>query len=282
MQKGIGIVGAIGLIGLFFILQMIVIVVTSIILGHILNKSISLIIALILSYCIVLFISYKKYKIRLSTMQLQLQGNNFFIYLIFGLALFVVMVYIKQPYALGEFSAHTTSITGISWNELLDSYINNYEIISDILYVFGLTIILPIFEELLFRGILFKGLSIKYNILTAIIIVNILFALLHSFTDEMWFLGTFFSGIMFTIVLLKTESMFFCILLHVINNTMSYFSSLFVKIYPMNNFVRINDQKILFNPIIIIISISIVILMIIYLSYTFVYKRLSQIRRTES
>lgn len=82
-------------------------------------------------------------------------------------------------------------------------------------------ILAPIFEEILFRGILLRGmLQNKMNPVWAIILSSILFGLAHM--NPWQFLGAGILGAIFAYVYYRTKSLWMCIFLHSLNNTISF------------------------------------------------------------
>lgn len=79
----------------------------------------------------------------------------------------------------------------------------------------------PIFEEIIFRGIILKGmLNFKVNPTIAILINGFVFGMAHM--NPWQFIGAGLLGIIFGIVYYRTKSLFLPILLHFLNNTLSY------------------------------------------------------------
>ena len=82
-------------------------------------------------------------------------------------------------------------------------------------------ILAPIFEEIIFRGIILKGmLNFNINPTTAILINGFIFGCAHM--NPWQFIGAGLLGIIFGIVYYRTKSLFLPMLLHFLNNTLSY------------------------------------------------------------
>ena len=79
----------------------------------------------------------------------------------------------------------------------------------------------PIFEEILFRGIIFKGM-INHNVnpVIAIIAGGLIFGLAHL--NPWQFVGAGFLGAIFCFIYYRTKSLLLPIILHAANNTLSY------------------------------------------------------------
>lgn len=83
----------------------------------------------------------------------------------------------------------------------------------------AISIIIPFFEELLFRGLLFTTLSNKYGAWWALIISSVFFGMLHGGV----FIATSIFGLVFGYIFYKTKSLIPGILLHMIWNSLSVF-----------------------------------------------------------
>ncbi|WP_242316188.1 type II CAAX endopeptidase family protein [Bacillus cereus group sp. BfR-BA-01355] len=87
-----------------------------------------------------------------------------------------------------------------------------------ILYVVVLTVFAPIWEELLFRGILFKKLSQRFSTLTSIAISACIFTLGHPLTVGS-LLYIFGMGICLAYTYKKTKNLLVPIGIHLLNNS---------------------------------------------------------------
>lgn len=83
---------------------------------------------------------------------------------------------------------------------------------SPLLLTFGALLLAPVMEEVLFRGILFRGLTSSYSAKKAVIISAIIFALLHL--NPVQLLPAFLLGLFFGFLYMKTNSLGLVILLH--------------------------------------------------------------------
>jgi membrane protease YdiL (CAAX protease family) len=87
----------------------------------------------------------------------------------------------------------------------------------------------PLLEEILFRVVLFRLLLIKLDVVYALVLQALLFAIAHSLTTE---IGTnirtahlFIAGMTLGILYLQTRSIFFVVSIHIIWNTYIFFVS---------------------------------------------------------
>lgn len=81
-------------------------------------------------------------------------------------------------------------------------------------------IVAPIAEEVLFRGIMLKGLLKRYSAITSILVTALLFAIIHLNIYQ--FVGAFIAGLLLGWLYLKTESLLLCIISHAAYNSIGY------------------------------------------------------------
>ncbi len=84
----------------------------------------------------------------------------------------------------------------------------------------ALTVIVPVTEEVLFRGFLFKGLATKMSWPIAAVISSILFGLAHLQLNVG--IDTFVFGMVASWLVVRTNSVVPAILLHVIKNALAF------------------------------------------------------------
>lgn len=87
--------------------------------------------------------------------------------------------------------------------------------------ILAITIIGPIFEELLFRGAITKALLQQYNPRKAILLSAFLFGVIHINPAQI--LPAFLIGILLAWIYYKTASLVPCILIHILNNSLSLY-----------------------------------------------------------
>lgn len=94
-----------------------------------------------------------------------------------------------------------------------------------------LCIIIPICEEVLFRGYI-QGALVNMSPMTKIVITSLLFALIHSSINQVIF--AFAIGIIFSIITMKYESILPSSVIHMCINTLSFIENLLIyKEYNM-------------------------------------------------
>lgn len=81
---------------------------------------------------------------------------------------------------------------------------------------FKVSILAPVIEELIFRGIIFQGLRKNYSKFTAIFMSALLFALFHL--NPWQFPATFVLGLLLGWLMLRTNNILLAILGHFLNN----------------------------------------------------------------
>lgn len=89
--------------------------------------------------------------------------------------------------------------------------------------ILAISIIGPVLEELLFRGAITKALLQQYSPAKAILISAFLFGVFHINPAQI--LPAFLIGILFAWTYYKTASLIPCILMHILNNSLSVFLS---------------------------------------------------------
>ena len=87
------------------------------------------------------------------------------------------------------------------------------------LSVVTVAVVPAIFEELFFRGAVLSALSTERTIM-AILVSSVFFAAVHG--SIYYFVSNFFAGIIFTLMVYITGSLFVSIIAHFLNNILSY------------------------------------------------------------
>lgn len=96
------------------------------------------------------------------------------------------------------------------------------ELFSNYLTAFiSLTIIAPLFEEIIFRGIILEGLLKRYNVLISLLFSSLIFGIAHL--NILQGINAFFISLIIGFIYVKTKSILLCILAHSINNGIIFF-----------------------------------------------------------
>ncbi len=152
----------------------------------------------------------------------------------------ILLYFLILPFA--EFSASLIPTTG---NELLEMFykeiIKGFEMMLDYKVAGFITvcILAPFFEEILFRGILLRGL-LQHNIhpVIAITFSAFLFGMAHL--NPWQFMGAGMLGAVFGFVYYRTKSLWICVFLHALNNTISFL--MMIKYGTMEESVTNSNQ----------------------------------------
>ena len=113
--------------------------------------------------------------------------------------------------------------------------------------VFTVAILPAIIEELLFRGMIYRGIANKSNKKIAIAVSALLFALLHMNFNQMCY--AFVMGLAFSFVIYLTDNLTASILLHMLFNTFTVLITCFEQTRAIQAVLRCNIAGYtLFNP----------------------------------
>lgn len=138
------------------------------------------------------------------------------------LVLSVLIYFLILPFA--EYLTSIFPTTGNKFlEELYKSTTDAFEIMLNYKIAGFITvcILAPVFEEILFRGILLRGmLQNRTHPVIAIVLSSFLFGLAHM--NPWQFLGAGVLGATFAYIYYRTKSLWICIFLHSLNNTISY------------------------------------------------------------
>jgi len=117
----------------------------------------------------------------------------------------------------------------------------NFNFDSTILNYISICLLAPITEEIIFRGIVFQRLALKWNVTAGIIVSSVIFAIGHFPYN---FIGAFAYGVVLCIVYKKSGSLYVPIVFHMIVNT---FSTVISRIFPVNTTIEdITDTRMFF------------------------------------
>ena len=102
-------------------------------------------------------------------------------------------------------------------NDGLYEYLEEYLLNTSYIFIFISTcIIAPIFEEILYRGVLLNGLLKKYNYKKAIIYSAIIFGIAHMNLPQG--VNAFFLGVIIGLAYYYARSIYLCMAMHFVNN----------------------------------------------------------------
>lgn len=100
-----------------------------------------------------------------------------------------------------------------SYNLVQQAIIQSY---NSIISMFSIIVVLPIFEEILFRGLVFYELRERFSVIATVIIQALIFGIWHL--NPLQAVYTFFAGIIFGVILVFINSIWGSIIAHIIYN----------------------------------------------------------------
>ena len=151
------------------------------------------------------------------------------------------------------FSIGINSPINIIINQILHNKINLSNPFTRPYYVVGAVLLGPILEEIIFRGVILRGLLTKYSPKYAIVFSAIIFGLIHGKPLQIW--GAFIIGLILGYVYYKTKSIGTTILLHSFVNLI-----VLIKSYLLFKYVNLTF---LFSEYIFLVIVSIPLIIII-------------------
>lgn len=102
------------------------------------------------------------------------------------------------------------------YEAMMDSYKAMFGDIEPMELILTVAVIGPICEEIIFRGVILEGLLKKYDANKAIFFSALIFSIIHL--QPLQIIATFFVGLILGWIYLKTQSLWVCIAIHIINN----------------------------------------------------------------
>ncbi|MGH1049329.1 lysostaphin resistance A-like protein [Bacillus mycoides] len=91
----------------------------------------------------------------------------------------------------------------------------------NIIAILSIALIGPIQEEIIFRGIILKFFETKYSFLAGLILSSLLFGIGHNY-DIAFIITATVTGIMYSLLYKKTNSIFPCIIAHITYNLSTF------------------------------------------------------------
>lgn len=119
-------------------------------------------------------------------------------------------------------SNHIVDILNVKENSASTGDEDNITPFFMLMIIIFVTIISPAIEEIVFRGIIFGNLAKTYNWFVALLVSSLIFSLMHGIGIGLQMFLTFFSGILYGLFFLKTESMPLTIMCHQLHNIMVF------------------------------------------------------------
>ncbi|MGH4117732.1 CPBP family intramembrane glutamic endopeptidase [Clostridium sp.] len=138
---------------------------------------------------------------RCSFKKISLKNSSLIVFCSLGLALFSDSL---VNLLISKFPSYTEASAAIESNT------------TTILGIVCIVLIIPIFEEILFRGLIYNELKTHLNIILAIIIQGVIFAAAHG--NMLQGIYTFIMGVVLAIIYNKTRSIIAPMLFHIMYN----------------------------------------------------------------
>lgn len=120
---------------------------------------------------------------------------------------------------IGEFITSLIPVTGPVFGDLYEVYSKMFDSIFQDKYIMVVMVVIiaPILEEIIFRGIIMKGmLNGGSKLWVAVLVSSLLFGLVHG--NPWQFAGAVLLGAVFGLVYYKTKTLLLPVLLHAFNN----------------------------------------------------------------
>jgi len=153
---------------------------------------------------------------------------------------------------IADYTTQLIPTTGPFLGEIYKMYNDEFAklLSSPILLILMTVILAPILEEILFRGIIMKGM-INNNVkpVTAIIVSAFIFGAVHF--NPWQFAGAFLLGLVLGLVYYKTKSLLMSILLHAFNNLLSALMMMYSDSETFSELFKLNKEIVLVLGIVI-------------------------------
>lgn len=149
------------------------------------------------------------------------------------------------------------SLTFLVSNITMPDFINeafNELSVSPIILILSVSVVAPIYEEIVFRGILLKGMSKKMNPTLALVASALFFALVHMNIPQG--INAFFLGLVLGFIYLKTGSIYLSIFAHFVNNLLALSISSLFLIIKGKHVVEIHGMFLIIGVILLAIACS--------------------------
>lgn len=121
----------------------------------------------------------------------------------------------------------------------------------DIFVFLNLVIVVPVFEEVFFRGIIFKGLKNNYNVVLALLLSSLLFGFFH-----IDYVGSTVFGLWLGWVYLKTDNILLCIIAHSACNLVTFLFRIIAQNNPGQHvFIYIGENRVVISIVMFLASV---------------------------
>lgn len=223
---------------LFFLLLLILEICFSLIFTRfIYNKGI-IYLSLDVSHLIIIYLMIRNWKIDLRKLFKKIKIKNVCFIALISLMLVLIYPILNIPNLISSFLNGQTGIIKPS----LSFFENGSFTFSKIYFLIRGLLIMPFFEEILYRGIIQNKLSENYTAFIAIVISSIFFGIGHMQLEQS--VVTFFSGLLIGFIYYKTKNLTSAVMIHMFINVFANFTRII--------YVDLIDSRILIYHLIII------------------------------
>jgi len=106
--------------------------------------------------------------------------------------------------------------------KFMKNIFNSQSVLDLFLIILAVVVVVPLFEEIMFRGFMYTGiLQSRVGIFGAILIPSAFWSLIHIQYEVIWILFIFVMGVLFTLARYFTGSIYTVIGMHAVNNFFS-------------------------------------------------------------
>ncbi|MGH4138444.1 CPBP family intramembrane glutamic endopeptidase [Clostridium sp.] len=112
----------------------------------------------------------------------------------------------------------TLWVSKISMPDIINGALEELSV-SPFIVILSAAVVAPIYEEIIFRGILLKGMAKKINPTIALVVSSLLFAVVHFNIPQG--INAFLLGLVIGFIYLTTQSIYLSIFAHFINNLLA-------------------------------------------------------------
>ena len=167
-------------------------------------------ITLILAFPVAVWIVFRKRKLEVSAWE---WNNKFWVLL----PISFIMVF-SMSYLIGVLLEMLPN-----YDQMLEQYSEMFEGMNQTMLIIGGGLVGPICEEIIFRGIILKGLLKTYDYKKAILFSSVIFGVIHLVPIQV--ISAFFIGIILGYLYYKTRSLWLVSIIHVANNVIAFVSN---------------------------------------------------------
>jgi membrane protease YdiL (CAAX protease family) len=125
-------------------------------------------------------------------------------------------------------------------------------LIDPVIAFMSLCVTAPVFEELIYRGIILEKLSKRYNMGVSIVVSAVIFGLIHANLHQG--VNAFFIGLILGFIYIKTNSLLLCMFGHFANNFLGFISFMVVSDNVTDTVLEFSMAQFVLGIILLIVS----------------------------